>query len=216
MWYNPFCETNGRENDAMIDEIIRHYDALANSGNDPVSDPPELCAYMDKWDGRTFLDMLELSPIQSVLEIGCGTGRLAVRVAPAVRSFCGIDVSPESVRLARTHLASGNVRLVCADFLRCDFSEKFNLIYSSLTFMHIRDKETAIGKVFSLLETGGRFVLSIDKSRDSRLDFGAYSIEIYPDNPEETLLLLGKCGFADVKRQETEFAYLFSAVKCFG
>lgn len=197
----------------MIDEIISHYDALAKLGNDPVLDPPELRAYMDKWDGGTFIDMLELSQIQSVLEIGCGTGRLAIRVAPAVRSFCGIDISPETVRLAETHLASGNVRLICADFLYYDFSEKFDLIYSSLTFMHIRDKETAIGKVFLLLEPGGRFVLSIDKNRDSRLDFGDHSIEIYPDDPEETLLLLHKCGFADTKKRETEFAYIFITKK---
>ncbi len=195
----------------MTDEVIAHYDALARLGNDPVLDPPELRAYMDKWDGGTFFDMLEPDPTQSVLEIGCGSGRLAVRVAPAVRSFCGIDISPETVKLAKTHLISENVRLVCADFLRYDFSEKFDLIYSSLTFMHIRDKKQAIAKVFSLLGHGGRFVLSIDKNRNSRLDFGEYSIEIYPDDPEETLILLHKCGFADIKKRETEFAYIFIA-----
>ena len=63
-------------------EVIDHYDRLIEEGNDPVGDPEPLRAYMDKWDGQPFIDALELSKDKTILEIGVGTGRLAVRTVP--------------------------------------------------------------------------------------------------------------------------------------
>ena len=80
-------------------DVITHYDLLISDGNDPVLDPPELQRYMDGWDGQLFIDLLGLDKKKSVLEIGCGTGRLARRIAPLVDFFCGIDISPRTVRI---------------------------------------------------------------------------------------------------------------------
>ena len=41
-----------------------------------------------------------LSPDQSVLEIGCGTGTTALRVAPFTRRLLATDVSPAMVAIA--------------------------------------------------------------------------------------------------------------------
>ena len=51
------------------DELVRHYDSLIDENNDPVLDPVPLQAYMDKWDGERFIDLLGLSPDKSVLEM---------------------------------------------------------------------------------------------------------------------------------------------------
>ena len=63
-------------------DVIEHYDKLIDEGNDPFLDPKPLRDYMDKWDGQRFIDALSLDKTKSVLEIGVGTGRLAVRVIP--------------------------------------------------------------------------------------------------------------------------------------
>ena len=81
-----------------LDILIRHYDALIDEGNDPVFDPPILQKYMDKWDGQAFIDAMELNHNKSVLEIGVGTGRLTVRAAPLCGDFCGIVLSPKTVK----------------------------------------------------------------------------------------------------------------------
>ena len=80
--------------------VIEHYDRLIDEENDPVRDVPALKAYMDRWDGADFLDAMELSKSKRVLEIGVGTGRLAVRVIPACREFVGIDLSPKTIARA--------------------------------------------------------------------------------------------------------------------
>ena len=57
-----------------LEDVIRHYDKLIDENNDPVHDPKPLREYMDKWDGLTFVDRLQLHKEKSVLEIGVGTG----------------------------------------------------------------------------------------------------------------------------------------------
>ena len=65
-------------------DVTRHYDLLIDENNDPFNDPPVLQAYMDRWDGQPFIDLMALRQDNTVLEIGIGTGRLARKVAPAL------------------------------------------------------------------------------------------------------------------------------------
>lgn len=69
----------------MNSDVISHYDLLTDENNDPVNDPLPLREYMDTWDGPPFLDALHLDSTKSVLEIGVGTGRLAVKTAPCCK-----------------------------------------------------------------------------------------------------------------------------------
>ena len=193
--------------------VIRHYDALVDEGNDPVFDPPMLREYMDKWDGQAFIEAMELNQEKSVLEIGVGTGRLAIQTAPLCGSFCGIDLSPKTVERAQKNLAGyANVTLLCGDFLTYPFCETFSVIYSSLTFMHIEDKQAALNKVAKLMKPGGRFVLSIDKNQSNIIDVGSRRLKIYPDKREDIENCIYKAGMKLIKRQETELAHIFVAV----
>ena len=112
-----------------MNDVISHYDLLIDENNDPVRDPAPLKEYMDKWDGQQFIDELKLSKEMSVLEIGIGTGRLAVRIAPLCRVFFGIDISPNTIERAKENLKNNsNVSLICGDFLKYNFDRKFNVI----------------------------------------------------------------------------------------
>ncbi len=194
--------------------IRNHYDMLIDENNDPVRDPEPAKAYMDKWDGADFIEALQLSPDKSVLEIGVGTGRLALRVRGKCGGFTGIDISPKTIERATKNLSEfQNIRLICGDFLAYNFDRCFDVIYSSLTFMHIKDKQSAIQKARVMLNPGGRFVLSIDKNRQTEIDYGTRKIRVFPDNPEEISALLTKAGFVIENRFETEFAVIFAAVK---
>ncbi|MBR6939583.1 MAG: methyltransferase domain-containing protein, partial [Clostridia bacterium] len=196
------------------ENVIAHYDALIDEGNDPVTDPKPLKDYMDKWDGQTFIDKMQLTPEKSVLEIGVGTGRLALRVAPFCEEFTGIDISPKTIVRARENLSNcKNLDLICGDFLAFDFDQAFDVIYSSLTFLHIKEKQDAIIKVFTLLNPNGRFVLSIDKNQDKYIDFGKRKLAVYPDKPDEIESYLKQAGFDIEEISEAEFAYIFTAIK---
>ena len=188
-------------------DVRTHYDLLIDEGNDPYRDPPELRDYMDLWDGPAFLAALELSADMEVLEIGVGTGRLAARAAPLCARLTGIDISPKTIGRAVENLADHpNIHLVCADFLEYEFQNRFDVIYSSLTMMHIADKAAFLRKAAGLLRPGGRLVLSLDKNQSEFLDMGTRKLRIWPDTPERLLPLLGALHL--VKQLETEFAHI--------
>lgn len=172
-------------------DVITHYDLMIEEDNDPFRDPPALQAYMDRWDGQAFLDALRLNGSLNVLEIGVGTGRIAARVAPDCRRLTGVDCSPRTIERARENLkAFDNIALVCGDFCQYAFSETYDVIYSTLTMMHFENKTEVVFKVASLLNEGGVFCLSIDKSQSEYIDMGTRKIRIYPDTPERICDLL--------------------------
>ena len=187
---------------------------LTDEKNDPVHDPKSLQDYMDKWDGQAFIDKMALNKNKFVLEIGVGTGRLAVRVAPLCYQFCGIDISPKTLERAKENLSGQtNVELYCGNFLTLNISQSFDVIYSSLTFMHIEEMQKAISKVAALLKDGGKFVLSIDKNQEGFIDTGTRKIRIFPDTPEEIKTYISNSGLLLLEHYETEFAAAFVAQK---
>ena len=194
--------------------ISEHYDLLIENGNDPVSDTPELKKYMDRWDGGAFTRCLAPSKRKVLLEIGCGTGRIFSKLCDRYRSYTGIDLSPKTIARARERFAQyGRAQFVCDDFLHHAFSEKFDLVFSTLTFMHIQDKEKAVGKVFALLRKNGRFVLSTDKDQRTEIDTGYSRIGLFPDDPKVIKDILIRCGFTLSRTLETQAAHLFVADK---
>lgn len=195
-------------------EIIEHYDMLVDENNDPVHDPKQLRDYMNKWDGGLFLNSMELDQFKSVLEIGCGTGRLAVQVAPLCAKFCGIDISPKTIQRAKENLSmSNNVMLICDDFMEHSFDSSFDIIYSSLTFFHFQDKQAAIYKTASLLNENGRFILSLSKNQDAYIDMGERKILIYPDDYSVMKKYITNAHLNLIKCFETEFAYILIIIK---
>ena len=195
-------------------DVKTHYDLLIEENNDPFRDPPVLQKYMDSWDGQAFLDLMELDRSKTVLEIGVGTGRLAVKTAGCCRHLTGIDISAKTIERAGENLRNcPNISLLCGDFTDWQFTETFDVIYSSLTMMHFKDKEAVIGKIHSLLKDGGLFCLSTDKNQSEWIDTGDRRIRVYPDTPEKTVSIAEQAGLKTKRIVEIENAFLMVFTK---
>ena len=193
----------------LMRDVIEHYNKLIDENNDPARDPKPLRDYMDKWDGQKFIDSMQLDKSKAALEIGIGTGRLAIKVAPNCKSLCGIDISEKTIDRAAENLSMyQNIKLICGDFMSFEFEEQFDVIYSSLTFMHIRDKLSGIQKIASLLNNDGLFILSIDKNQNEFIDMGDRKIKIYPDNPNDIRSYLSISKLKIINEFETDHAYV--------
>ena len=198
----------------MKTEIESYYNALIDENNDPFRDPEPLRRYMDRWDGQIFIDLLTLTRDKTVLEIGVGTGRLAAKAASGCRHLTGIDISEKTVMRARENLSGfGNITLINADFRDHIFASRFDVVYSSLTFMHFSDKAEAIRKIYFLLKGGGVFVLSIDKSRDRTIVCNGREIEIFPDDLNETCGYITDTGLWITDIRETAAAHIIRSIK---
>ena len=195
-------------------DIRTHYDMLIEENNDPFRDPPTLRKYMESWDGQVFLDLMELDPSKTVLKIGVGTGRLAEKTAGCCRWLTGIDISAKTIERARENLQHClNISLICDDFITHQFTETFDVVYSSLTMMHFQDKRSVIGKIHTLLNFKGLLCLSIDKSRSEWIDMGSRRIRIYPDTTENIVTLAEQVGMKTKRIDEIENAYLLVFMK---
>ena len=195
-------------------EVKKHYDLLIDENNDPFHDDDELKTYMDTWDGKLFIEELKLSKKKSVLEIGIGTGRIAVKVAPYCLHLTGIDFSPKTIKKAKENLCNHkNITYICDDFMNYKFINTFDVIYSSLTFMHIENKKEAILNIDSLLNNNGIFCLSIDKNQDDYIDMGTRKIKIYPDSVDYLSSIIKITNMKLIKVIEIENAYIMVCYK---
>lgn len=194
--------------------VSEHYDMLVDEGNDPVYDPEPLKKYMDKSDGQFFINCLDLTPFKDVLEVGVGTGRLAIRVAGKCNTFCGVDISEKTAAKARENLKEyGNVSIVSGDFLEYKYEASFDVIYTSQVLWHISDKQKTIHKIAGLLKADGLFVLSIDKAQPELLDYDSRKIKMYPDNKDKILKYIEDANLIMKHIEELENAYVIVSYK---
>lgn len=195
-------------------DVVKHYDILIEKENDPYRDPLPLREYMDKWDGKRFIDSMNLSYRAKVLEIGVGTGRVASKVIPLCFSFDGIDISQKTIERAEENLSNyKNKRLICADFLNFHFEEKYDVIYSTLTLQHFEDKQAFISKVSAILNNDGIFCLSLDKNQSEFIDVGTHKLRVFPDNPTVIENCIKNAGLKLKEKYETEFANVIVCLK---
>ena len=137
-----------------------------------------------------------------------------MKVCGKCKHFVGIDISQKTINRAKENMqAFENITLICADFMDYQFDNKYDVIYSSLTFMHIKEKQKVINKVASLLTPNGRFVLSIDKNQSTVLDMNNRKINLFPATADEISKYITTSGLQTEKQFETEFATIFVAVK---
>lgn len=195
-------------------DVITHYDLLIDEDNDPFRDPPMLQEYMSRWDGERFIEAMELTKDKKVLEIGIGTGRIAVKVAPFCMTLTGIDISPKTIERAKENLKEyKNISFICDDFNDYQFMGTFDVIYSSLTMMHFRNKMQVVTKIDTLLNEGGIFCLSIDKDQSEYIDMGNRKVRVYPDTLDNITSLIVANAMSVKKVIETDNAYIIVSEK---
>ena len=103
------------------------------------------------------------------------------------------------------------MKIICADFYKYEFQDRYDIIYSSLTFLHFQDKKTAVNKIARLLKPGGKAVLSLDKSQKKNWTRVRAKYPLYPDNPDEITELLRESGLEITLKTQTEYAYILAA-----
>lgn len=113
------------------------------------------------------VDLAALRPAERVLDLGCGTGSLAVALKASVGpagSVHGIDASREMIDVARRNASRAGVdvsfQVGLAEAL--PFPDgTFDLVVSQLAIHHLPDdlKQSAFGEMHRVLKAGGRCLI---------------------------------------------------------
>ncbi len=121
-----------------------------------------------KWDAGTYrrnasyvsdlatevLALLDPRRGERILDLGCGEGTLARRLAEAGCEVTGVDASEDLVRAARAAGVDASV----LDARHLPYAERFDAVFSNAVLHWIKEADLVIAGVFAALRPGGRFV----------------------------------------------------------
>jgi trans-aconitate 2-methyltransferase len=172
-------------------------------------------AAMDQF-AEAVLGRLEVCGDETVLDAGCGTGRITARLLERLPRgrVIAVDVDPAMVELARQTLPPGTT-VVQSDLLELSPSEPVDVVFSTATFHWVLDHDRLFERLAAVLRPGGQLVaqcggagnvqrltaVAREVAADPRWGdaFKSFKQNWYFATPEETQQRLERSGFVDIR-----------------
>jgi len=143
--------------------------------SDVTRDTPELASFYDRISEAQFLlgcsliDKMGVKEGNELLDVGCGTGRLALAVSVIVGPsgrLVGLDPSPHRIKIAKEKQSEGrfpnvNFMIGAGEDLGLFGEATFDGIYYSSVFHWIPEKEKTLKEAYRILRPGGRIGITM-------------------------------------------------------
>jgi ubiquinone/menaquinone biosynthesis C-methylase UbiE len=167
--------------------------ALAHDRLTPLFDPMVRFTTRERRFKARLLEQAAVAPGQRVLDIGCGTGTLAIMVKRSEpgAEVVGLDGDPAILERGRAKIASEGIDVRLDQGMSFDLpyeDESFDRVLSSLFFHHIKPdaKERTAREIFRVLRPGGQLhVADFGKPADP-LQAASFAVFRRFDGEEET------------------------------
>ena len=194
----------------------------------PIADIYDF-SYSDFDEDVGFYENLALAADSPILELGAGTGRVALALAEAGYAVTGIDTSETMLTQARRKLAAAklprgaSLELVSADMTTFDLGRKFGLILvAANTLQHLlttAQLTACFARVRAHLEVGGIFACSVRSAASVDWDEGQSPLlldwtRVSPETGETVMKMIA--GHADQARQVRRWTYVYDRVSSDG
>ncbi|CAN5786367.1 trans-aconitate 2-methyltransferase [soil metagenome] len=187
----------------------------------------ELADPMTRW-GAEFLERVELRGDESVVDAGCGTGRVTELLLERLPggTVIAVDASEKMVGAAAERFAGDErVRVERQDLLELDTGEPVDVIFSTATFHWILDHDRLFDRLAGNLKPGGLLAAQcggtgnvarvleaaqeVMREQRFREAFNGWTDSKHFANPDKTKDRLEKAGFENVEtwlhEEPTEF-----------
>jgi len=201
-WQLPAGVDRGLHDYMHSTEMVGGYDAMMAASPLAAFDVGYCRRWFVGWSGR-------------VLDLGCGTGRLARALVPDGFEYTGVDLSDEMLNVARKTVDTAK-----ATFLRGNLVELQSVVPKSVDhaaclfstlgmIVGEHNRQAVVKNVFGLLRLGGRFVLHVHNRHFRRLGlrgwfnaditsrqaYGGAPLTIHHFTKAEAVKLLEEAGF---------------------
>lgn len=138
------------------EEIISEWDRIAVSRDEQISSDLDhsFSTVLEPW-------ILErLNDAESVLDVGCGSGRLTAKIGKSDHRVLGIDPSPSSIEIARQHDKRGEyVVTTVEEWSEVHPDAHFNLVIANMVIMDVLHLDKVM-TALSRLSQDGRLLIT--------------------------------------------------------
>jgi trans-aconitate 2-methyltransferase len=115
---------------------------------------------------RELIRKLDLKGNESLLDIGCGDGKITAEIASYLPngSVIGIDSSEEMILLAQSQFsinAFPHLHFQEGDARSLSFQNKFDIVFSNATLHWVLDHRLVLHGIYSSLKRGGKVLLQM-------------------------------------------------------
>lgn len=171
---STYCNVRGKP-------LFKRQQEGTMSGYGPSTYGDEMAGVYDAWysggdSGAAVGTLSRLSGGGPALELGIGTGRVALPLAAAGVEVHGIDASKAMVERLRVKAGAADIRVTVGDFTEVPVDGRFRLVFvvfNTLFALATQDDQVrCFQNVARVLEPGGRFVLECFVPDLGRFDRG--------------------------------------------
>lgn len=153
-----------------------------------------------------------LKPAAHILDVACGPGALAIKLASAASCVYGIDFSASMLNIFKrevVRMGISNIFMQQGDAQILPYADnQFDAAFSMFGLMFFPDRRRGFAEMYRTLKTGGTIAVTswgpIDESPAMQIMFGALRV-MKPDLPEPQRSI-GSLENPDVFRQEMQEA----------
>lgn len=147
------------------------------------------------------LAKLHINPTKddSILDFGCGVGRLSEYLAPHAKKIIGVDLSEEMLIVARKNSKNQNVEYKIIDELDLIKEDIFDKIFAFWVLGHIEDKILSryIEKFYKMLKKDGNMFI-FEQTRPKTINIKDILIQ---RSEEDYITLFTNGGFELIKKK---------------
>ena len=148
-----------------------------------------------------------LTEDMNVLDLGCGTGLGSQYYRPFAKSLMGVDISSKMLEKAAEKKIYDHLQIF--DILQdWEFSQKFDLIYSSDVLVYFGNLDSIIRSASSYLVQGGLIAFSVERLDDDNAGYRLFPSGRYAHSRKYVQDCLGRHGLklieetkADIRKQ---------------
>ena len=149
-------------------------------------------------------------PITSILDLGCGTGNYAVRLAQRGYNVCGVDLSESMLEIARKKIQNNpaSIQFFHSDISSIQLDRQFDaaiMMFAVLGYQHTNEQITkTLNNICTHLKTGGLLVFDV-----------WYGPAVLSEKPQEKCRVIhsGKDTVIRVTRPELDTFHQFCDVR---